>query len=64
MSQHTPEYIRAELTRLLKYAPPEMRAAVQESVLGTATPLFVVSTAMLFDPRRDGKHATLARFSK
>lgn len=27
MSQHTPEFIREEIKRLLKYAPPEMRAA-------------------------------------
>lgn len=27
MSQHSPAYIREEITRLLKYAPPEMRAA-------------------------------------
>ena len=27
VSQHSPEYIREEIKRLLKYAPPEMRAA-------------------------------------
>ena len=27
MAQHSPEYIREEIKRLLKYAPPEMRAA-------------------------------------
>ncbi|SDF83788.1 hypothetical protein [Desulfovibrio legallii] len=27
VSQHNPEYIREEIKRLLKYAPPEMRAA-------------------------------------
>ncbi|MEG6503525.1 hypothetical protein V6C07_10845, partial [Desulfovibrio sp. 1214_IL3152] len=28
MPQHTKEYVREEIIRLLKYAPPEMRVAV------------------------------------